>query len=150
MSKECDRFTGFNKSVLFSWQNWQAWNWHQSDNWQNQWLRTFCQWQNDAWSELFISWYLTHLSRRTTKQTKWHVRPAKTQLNLGIHPVWSESSLCAQRLAEDLSFLYGDSEDSDQTGRMPKLIWVFAGRTCHSAGFVMRRLICALRPITVT
>ena len=28
-------------------------------------------------------------------------------------------------------FLHGDSEDSDQTGRMPKLIGVFAGRTCH-------------------
>ena len=23
------------------------------------------------------------------------------------------------------------SEDFDQTGRMPRLIWVFAGRTCH-------------------
>ena len=27
------------------------------------------------------------------------------------------------------SFLHADSEDSDQTGRMPRLIWVFAGRT---------------------
>ena len=25
---------------------------------------------------------------------------------------------------------------------MPGLIWVFAGRTCHFVGFVMRRLIC--------
>ena len=24
-----------------------------------------------------------------TKPTKWHVRPAKTQISLGIHPVWS-------------------------------------------------------------
>ena len=29
---------------------------------------------------------------------------------------------------------------TDQTGRMPRLIWVFAGRTCHFAGFAMRRL----------
>ena len=29
----------------------------------------------------------------------------------------------------DPSFLHADSEDSDQTGRMPKLILVFAGRT---------------------
>ena len=34
------------------------------------------------------------------------------------------------------SFLHTDSEDSDQTG------WVFTGRTCHSVGFVTRRLIC--------
>ena len=57
------------------------------------------------------------------------VRPAKTQISLGIRPVWSESSLCAQSVAKDLSFLHADSEDSDQTGRMPRLIWVFAGRT---------------------
>ena len=31
---------------------------------------------------------------------------------------------------------------TDQTGRMPRLI-VFAGRTCHFIGFVMRRLICS-------
>ena len=24
-----------------------------------------------------------------TKPTKWHLRPAKTQISLGIHPVWS-------------------------------------------------------------
>ena len=75
-----------------------------------------------------------------TKPTKWHVRPAKTQISLVIRPVWSESSLCAQLVAKDQSFLHADSEDSDQTGRMPKLIWVFAGRTCHFVGFVIRRL----------
>ena len=30
---------------------------------------------------------------------------------------------------------------TDQTGWMHRLIWVFAGRTCHFVGFVMRRLI---------
>ena len=43
--------------------------------------------------------------------------------------VWSESLLCAQWVAKDPRFLYADSEDSDQTGRMPRLIWVFAWRT---------------------
>ena len=38
-----------------------------------------------------------YISLRTTKSTKWPVRPAKTQINLGIRPVWSESSLCAWR-----------------------------------------------------
>ena len=57
------------------------------------------------------------------------VRPAKTHISLDIHPVWSESSLCTQWIAKDSSFLRVDSEDSDQTGRMPKLIRVFAGRT---------------------
>ena len=64
-----------------------------------------------------------------TKPTKWHVRPAKTQISLGIRPVWSESLLCAQWVAKDPSFLHADSKDSDQTRRMPRLILVFAGRT---------------------
>ena len=63
------------------------------------------------------------------KTSKVAVRPAKTQISLGIRPVWSESSLCAQCVANDPRFLHADSEDSDQTGRMPRLIWVFAGRT---------------------
>ena len=32
---------------------------------------------------------------------------------------------------------------TDQTGRMPRLIGVFVGRTGHFVGFVMRQLIFA-------
>ena len=71
------------------------------------------------------------MSQRTTKPTKWHVHTVGIQISLGIRPVWSESSLCAQWVTKDRSFLHADSEESDQTGRMPRLIWVFAGRTCH-------------------
>ena len=76
------------------------------------------------------------------KPTKWHVCPAKTQISLGICSVWSETSLCAQKVAKDPTFLHADSEDSDQTGWMPRLIWVFAGRTGHFVDFVLRWLIC--------
>ena len=64
---------------------------------------------------------------RHDKTNKMSVRPAKTQINLGIRPVWSESSMCAQWVANDPSFLHADSEDSDQT--LIRLICVFAGRT---------------------
>ena len=37
-------------------------------------------------------------------------------------------------------FLHTDSEDSDQTGQMPRLISVFTGRTGHFLGLVMLRL----------
>ena len=77
------------------------------------------------------------ISKTTTKPTKWPVRPVKTQISLGIRPVWSEPSLCALRVAKDPTPLQADSEDSDQTRRMPRLIWVFAGRTCHFVGFVV-------------
>ena len=56
------------------------------------------------------------------KNNKMAVRPVKTQISLGIHPVLSESSLCAQWVAKDPSFLHADSEDPEQTGRMPSLI----------------------------
>ena len=55
-----------------------------------------------------------------------------------------QSSMHAQWVAKDPRFLYADSEDSDQTGQMPRLIWDFAGRTCHFVGFVMRWLIYVL------
>ena len=47
------------------------------------------------------------------KTNEIHVHPAKTQISLGICPVWSESSLCAQwvHVAKDPSFRHADSED---------------------------------------
>ena len=79
--------------------------------------------------------------------TKWSVRPAKTQICLGIRQVWSESLQCAEWVAKDPVFLHADSEDSDQTGRMPRLIWVFAGCKGHFVGFVVKRLIWRWVPI---
>ena len=80
------------------------------------------------------------LSRLMTKPAKWSVRPAKAQISLGIRPVWSESSLSACRNIGPLTTYWAYSEDSDQTRRMPRLIWVFAGCICHFVGFVVRRL----------
>ena len=53
----------------------------------------------------------------------WPLRPAKTQISLGIRSVWSESSLSAWRNIGS-----------------PRLIWVFAGRKGHFVDFVMRWL----------
>ena len=50
------------------------------------------------------------------------MRPAKTQISLGIRPVWSEFSLSAWRKLVSLATLWVHSEDSEQTGRMPRLI----------------------------
>ena len=63
------------------------------------------------------------------KTNKVSVRLAKTQISLGIRPVWSESSLFARRKFGSLATHWAHSEDSDQTGRMSRLIWVFARRT---------------------
>ena len=76
---------------------------------------------------------------RHDKTNKMTVHPANTQISLGICPVWSESSLCTQWVAKDPSVLQVDSKDSDQTGWMPRLIFL---RWTHShfVGFVMSLL----------
>ena len=76
-----------------------------------------------------------------TTPTIWSVHPAKkTQISLGIRPVWSESSLCTQWVAKDPRSLHAYSKGSDQTGQMPRLIWVLAGHTGYFVGFVMLQL----------
>ena len=74
----------------------------------------------------------TDMSCSTTKPTKRSVRPATTDQIRRIRV-----SLCTQWIAKDSSFLQADSEDSDQTGWMPRLIWILAGCTSSFAGFVM-------------
>ena len=58
------------------------------------------------------------------------VRPAKTQISLGIiRPVSSEFSLSTWTKLGSVATHRAHSEDSDQTGQMPRLNWVFAGHT---------------------
>ena len=81
--------------------------------------------------------FSTLFEPRHDKINKMRVRPAKTQISLGIRsqislgirPVWSKSSLSAWRSIRTLATHWTHSEDSDQIGRMPRLVWVFARRT---------------------
>ena len=88
------------------------------------------------------------MSCSMTKQTKWHVRPAKTQIRLGICPVTLASLLSTRRNLRSLATHWAHSEVSDQTGQMPRLIWVFAGCTDHIAGFVVVWLKSSFYPHT--
>ena len=96
----------------------------------------------DAQADLSLRWAHSHfvgfvMSRIKCRWTKRGTIFAFSRINGSLHV----TSLCAQWVAKDPSFLPADSEDSDLTGWMRRLIWVFAGRTCHFVGFVMRRLI---------
>ena len=51
------------------------------------------------------------MSHLMTKTTQWHVRPAKTQISLGIRPAWSESSLSAFRTLRSLATHWARGED---------------------------------------
>ena len=85
------------------------------------------------------------------KTNKMAVRPAQTQISQGIRPVWSEQSLCTQWVAKDPSFLHADSKNSDQTGRMARLIclrWAHIPFCwfCHEvAQFVFRKAYIDLK-----
>ena len=83
------------------------------------------------------------MSHLMTKPTKWLC----AQRRLGCSG-WSESSLCTQWVAKDPGFLHVDSEDSDQTGRMPRLIRVFAGRIATLLFFFAAQIL-NIRTITV-
>ena len=65
------------------------------------------------------------MSHLMSKPTKWQVHPAKTQISLGIRPVWLHYALNGYLWTQ--AFFHADNEDSDQTGRMPWLIWVSLG-----------------------
>ena len=69
-----------------------------------------------------------------TKPIKVSVRPAKTQISLGIRAPW---------VAKDPSFLHADSEDADQTGRIQadlSLRWAHMPFCwfCHEAAQIRR------------
>ena len=70
-----------------------------------------------------------------TKPTIWPVRPAKTQISPGIHPVWSESLLSAWRNIGLLTAKRVHSEDSDQTQADQSLRWTHMPLCwfCHAA-----------------
>ena len=78
---------------------------------------------------------------RHDKTNKMSVRPAKTQISLGIRPVWSESSLSAWRKLGSLATHKAQSEDwshcADAQADL-SLRWAHS----HFVGFVMSRLIC--------
>ena len=69
------------------------------------------------------------------------VRPAKTQISLGIRPVWSESSLYTQWVAKDPSFLHADSEDwsdwADAQAELIRPVWAESSLGAHAIMLVL-------------
>ena len=81
---------------------------------------------------------------RHDKTNKMSVRPAKTQISLGIRPVWSESSLSAWRKLWSLNAqrrLWSDWADAKAD---LSLRWAHT----HFVGFVMSRLISELTDLS--
>ena len=83
-----------------------------------------------------------HLSSDMTKPTKW-VCAQRTLRSAWASAQSDQSSLSTWRNLGSLATHWAHSEDSEQTRRIPRLIWVFAGRS-HYVCFVMSRLIYVL------
>ena len=79
--------------------------------------------------QLYYGHKVKHIWAATWQNKQNDCAPAKIQISLGIRPVLSKSSLSTWRKLGSLATNSAHSEDSDQTGRMPRLIWVFGGRT---------------------
>ena len=78
---------------------------------------------------------------RHDKTDKMSVRQAKTQINLGIRPVWSESSLSAWRKLGSLATHWAHSENwTEWVDAQADLSLRWAHN--HFVGFVMSQLIC--------
>ena len=77
---------------------------------------------------VFFLYDVSYMSRDMSKPTMW-LCAQRRLIRLGACPVWSEASLSVLRNVWSLATHWAHSEDSDQTGWMPRLIRVFAGRT---------------------
>ena len=88
-------------------------------------------------------WYKT-FEPRHDKTNKTSVPPVKTQISLGIHPVCSESSLCAQWVAKDPSFLQAAAKTLIRLGGCPG--WSESSLGVHSFCWVLscRGSFCCL------
>ena len=71
-------------------------------------------------------WDARHQWAATWQNQQNDLCAQRTQIRLGGCP---ESSLSAWRKLGSLATHWAHSEDSDQTGQMPRLIWIFPGRT---------------------
>ena len=96
---------------------------------------------------ILLPWFTVHLSRFMTKPTKWHMRPAKTQISLDIRPVWSESSLSAWRKLVSLATNWAHNEDwSDWADAQADLSLRWAHSHfcwfCHKAAHLITVLSC--------
>ena len=71
----------------------------------------------------FLNWAASWQNQQNGMCAQRRLRSAWTSAQ------FDQSSLSAWRKLESWTTLWVHSEDSDQTGRMPRVIWVFAGRT---------------------
>ena len=97
--------------------------------WPGHWFRVFWDKKfNDFLS--ILQAFAMPFEPQHDKTNKLALRPVKTQISLGIRPLWSESSLSAWSTLGSLATHWVHIEDSDQTRRMPG--WSESSLGAHS------------------
>ena len=94
-----------------------------------------------SWSSLFHLLFnsscVSHASHNMIKPTKWVCAQRRLRSAWASAQSDQKSSLSTWSNLGSLATHWAQSEDSDSTGRMPRLIWIFAGRT-----FILLVLSC--------
>ena len=83
---------------------------HDSMPWDEVWRLNLSPESKDESSDNFRLLQMTQPLHDTTN--KMSMRSVKTQISLGIHPVWPESSLCARWVIKD-PIIHVDSRNSN-------------------------------------
>ena len=98
-----------------------------------------------AWCLCRCQWLTARLvfdvSCSTTKPTKWREPSKDSDQPWHLPSLMRVFAVCLTK-PRYFATQWAHSEDLDQSGWMPRLIWIFAGSTGHFVGFVMLRLIC--------
>ena len=102
-----------------------------------------------TWCTVCTVWWYKQkkMSHLMSKPTKWHVHPAKTQISLGIRPVWSVFTVRMKKawvLSYRLSYPLNAQRRLWSAQTDLSLRWAHS----HFVGFVVRRLIF-LHPVYV-
>ena len=105
---------------------------------------------NSEWKSFFLDsllknvcmcdlfWFYRALTNDSLSQIQFsHLSQSTIKPKQITHTSLISLLLCALRIAKDPRLLHMDSKDSDQIGRMLRLIWIFPGCTDHFHGFVM-------------
>ena len=73
-------------------------------------------------SQMLASRIAILIEQEHDKNNERPVHPTEIQISLDSHQIRSESSLCALWVAKDPNLRQAESEDTDQTVRMPRQI----------------------------
>ena len=141
------------RAAAYSAWRYSIWNKHRIMSlWELRWLRGYIEPPFLFWKTHTFNAHVEHAKQILIKFGRTLIEPGHDKTNKLACATFEDSDQPGHppslirvfavrwKVAKDPCFLHADSEDTDQIWGMPRLIWVFDGRTCLFDGFVMRWL----------